>query len=201
MRRPAEAHSLAERGCPSIHMSLMLLIGSGARVHSVPLTRRDYKSTWQVMQVTLAVLLMQKGISITGAIPAGSYVEAYLRGPSFPARRFLSFAYWVDKEPRHSCRARRQARRTNDKSVVVPWSRSTPCAGRRSRNVRSLPRSATRTHKSASRGCGTTLSTGHECPVSVVACHPIMRNSTAGAPNAPRMQPPLNLPGEVGLRS
>jgi hypothetical protein len=59
------------------------------------LTTLDYKITGQVMQVTPAALSVPKGIpgsigvSIPGEVPGGSYVEAILRGPSFPARRLV----------------------------------------------------------------------------------------------------------------
>jgi hypothetical protein len=73
---------------------LMLFMLSD-KSHSQPLTTLDYKITGQVMEVTPAVLSVPKGIpgsvgiAITGTIPAGSYVEAFLRGPSFPARRLV----------------------------------------------------------------------------------------------------------------
>lgn len=60
-----------------------------------PLTTLDYKVTGQVMQVTPAALSVPKGIpgsigvSIPGEVPAGAFVEATLRGPSFPARRLV----------------------------------------------------------------------------------------------------------------
>ncbi len=73
---------------------LMMLLGAlccGAE----PLTTLEYRVTGQVMAVTPAVVSVPKGIAgsvgiaIGGAVPAGSYVEALLRGPSFPARRLV----------------------------------------------------------------------------------------------------------------
>jgi hypothetical protein len=59
------------------------------------LTTLDYKVSGQVMEVTPSSLSIPKGIAgsvgvaITGTVPEGSYVEAYLRGASFPARRLV----------------------------------------------------------------------------------------------------------------
>jgi len=54
--------------------------------------------TGQGMAVTPAALSVPKGIpgsvgvTVRGQIPAGAFVEAYLRGPSFPARRLVGSA-------------------------------------------------------------------------------------------------------------
>ncbi len=60
-----------------------------------PLTTLNYTVSGQVMQVTPAALSVPKGIpgsigvTIPGEVPSGAFVEATLRGPSFPARRLV----------------------------------------------------------------------------------------------------------------
>jgi hypothetical protein len=60
-----------------------------------PLTTLDYRVDGQVMEVSPAALSVPKGIAgsvsvtIPGTVPAGAFVEATLRGPSFPARRLV----------------------------------------------------------------------------------------------------------------
>ena len=76
------------------HLVALLLLPLAASA-AEPLTTLDYKISGQVMQVTPASLAVPKGIpgsigvSIPGEVPSGSYVEATLRGPSFPARRLV----------------------------------------------------------------------------------------------------------------
>ncbi len=62
-----------------------------------PLTTLEYKVAGRLLDVTPAVLSVPKGIAgsisaqLSGglAAPAGSFLEATLRGPSFPARRLV----------------------------------------------------------------------------------------------------------------
>lgn len=67
-------------------------------LEAAPLTTLDYRVTGQMMTVTPAALAVPKGIAgsvgvaIAGEVPAGAYVEATLRGPSFPARRLVGAA-------------------------------------------------------------------------------------------------------------
>lgn len=64
-------------------------------VHAQPLTQLEYTVSGQVMEVTPAVLSVPKGlpgsvgVAIAGEVPTGAFVEAVLRGPSFPARRIV----------------------------------------------------------------------------------------------------------------
>jgi hypothetical protein len=60
-----------------------------------PLTTLEYTVSGQVMEVSPAALAVPKGIAgsvgvtIPGEVPPGAFVEAVLRGPSFPARRLV----------------------------------------------------------------------------------------------------------------
>jgi hypothetical protein len=62
---------------------------------SPPLTTLDYRVSGARLSVTPAALAVPKNIagsvatSITGPVPEGAYIEAFLRGPSFPARRLV----------------------------------------------------------------------------------------------------------------
>ncbi len=62
---------------------------------NAPLTTLDYRVTGVGLEVTPSALAVPKGIAgsvgtaLRGEVPAGSYVEAWLRGPSFPARRLV----------------------------------------------------------------------------------------------------------------
>src|SRR5688572_9466276 len=54
-----------------------------------PLTTLDYRVTGQSLQITPAALAVPKNIAgsvataVPGELPEGSFVEAFLRGPSF----------------------------------------------------------------------------------------------------------------------
>ena len=69
------------------------LAGFASAQESAPLTALDYKVVGTSLNVTPAVLSVPKGIAVSisaklsgGAVPpAGSILEAMLRGPSFPA--------------------------------------------------------------------------------------------------------------------
>jgi hypothetical protein len=66
-----------------------------ASAQARPLATLTLEITGQGMAVTPAALSVPKGIpgsvgvAVRGQIPAGAFVEAYLRGPSFPARRLV----------------------------------------------------------------------------------------------------------------
>ena len=74
---------------------LAALLSSPNALHAQLLTTLEYKVTGQVMAVTPAVVSVPKGIpgsvgvTIAGEVAAGAFVEATLRGPSFPARRLV----------------------------------------------------------------------------------------------------------------
>jgi hypothetical protein len=82
--------SITPDGILSLVMTVML--GAGISWGAEPLATLDYTVSGQVMQVTPAALSVPKGIpgsigvSIPGETPPGAFVEATLRGPSFPAR-------------------------------------------------------------------------------------------------------------------
>ena len=70
-------------------------LASLALANARPLATLTLEITGQGMAVTPAALSVPKGIpgsvgvAIRGQIPTGAFVEAYLRGPSFPARRLV----------------------------------------------------------------------------------------------------------------
>ncbi len=73
----------------------LALLNAAAGAPADPLTTLDYRIDGQAMMVTPSALSVPKGIagsvgvSIPGEIPSGAFVEATLRGPSFPARRLV----------------------------------------------------------------------------------------------------------------
>jgi hypothetical protein len=73
----------------------MFMVLQGVAPAAEPLATLDYTVAGQVMQVSPAALAVPKGIAgsvgvtIPGEVPAGAFVEAFLRGPSFPARRLV----------------------------------------------------------------------------------------------------------------
>lgn len=76
----------------------LALFASGLTVRAVPLTTLEYKITGSELHVTPAALSVPKGVAgsvrveLSGgsnAAPTGAFVEATLRGPSFPARRVI----------------------------------------------------------------------------------------------------------------
>jgi hypothetical protein len=79
-------------------MALVLVwqgLVNGSLQAAEPLTTLEYKVTGQVMTVTPAMVSVPKGIpgsvgvAIGGEVSARAFVEAVLRGPSFPARRLV----------------------------------------------------------------------------------------------------------------
>jgi len=83
-------HPLALLAC--VLAGLFAPVAPGA---AQSLTTLEYTVTGQVMEVTPSSLSVPKGIagsvgiSIPGEVPSGAFVEAVLRGPSFPARRLV----------------------------------------------------------------------------------------------------------------
>jgi hypothetical protein len=73
----------------------MVLSVASLHAQTSTLTTLQYTVSGQVMEVTPAVLSVPKGlpgsvgVAIAGEVPAGAFVEAVLRGPSFPARRVV----------------------------------------------------------------------------------------------------------------
>jgi hypothetical protein len=73
----------------------MLMTLQGVAPAAEPLTTLEYRLNGQVMEVSPAALSVPKGIAgsvavrIPGEVPSGAFVEATLRGPSFPARRLV----------------------------------------------------------------------------------------------------------------
>jgi hypothetical protein len=83
----------AARFCSSIAL-LLLVASAGAQP---PLTAVEYKIAGAQLKVSPAVLSVPKGIagsigvelSAGAPVPEGAFIEATLRGPSFPARRLV----------------------------------------------------------------------------------------------------------------
>ncbi|MCC5805059.1 MAG: carboxypeptidase regulatory-like domain-containing protein [Opitutales bacterium] len=65
-------------------------------VVAAPLTTMEYRVVGQQLSVSPAAVAVPKGIpgsvltTVAGDLPAGAFVEATLRGPSFPARRLVA---------------------------------------------------------------------------------------------------------------
>src|SRR6185503_9972296 len=87
----------------SVTLLAMVLGAASLVLAATPLTTLEYRIVGTQLKVSPAVLSVPKGIAgsvlveITGgtngaaaaSLSAGSYVEATLRGPSFPARRVI----------------------------------------------------------------------------------------------------------------
>ncbi len=81
-------------------LAALALAAGAAAAQTAPLATVEYRVRGQVLEVSPALLQVPKGIAGSVAVnlsggaepPEGSYVEAFLRGPSFPARRILGEA-------------------------------------------------------------------------------------------------------------
>ena len=87
--------SLARAASLAACMALFAQMHQISAQTAAPLTTIDYRVTGQSLQITPAALAVPKNIAgsvataVPGELPAGSFVEAFLRGPSFPARRLV----------------------------------------------------------------------------------------------------------------
>ncbi|MEX0330624.1 MAG: tandem-95 repeat protein [Puniceicoccaceae bacterium] len=86
----------AERLLGNGFACFLFLLPGIAALADTPLTTLEYTVSGQVLQVTPSAVAVPKGIpgsiltNVQGDIPEGAFVEAYLRGPSFPARSLVA---------------------------------------------------------------------------------------------------------------